>query len=307
MSRLTRFMRSRGLLPGSARQERILPLQWPGFPVAVCWSAKSGCTTILKWFLAHNGLLDEALAHSSWVHDYRQERLFVARDYGRQCDRLFEQGRGDTAVLVVKVIRDPATRAVSSFLHFLRASGGATFWSGASVVDQWKRTAGLARQPGLSFRQFLRFVAARQARRPLLDIHFRPQYDPTQDPRVDTFLRLEDLAAGLEEIEDRRGLSHVDVNPFSSARHHNPPSSNHAWPDLAAAFAADTPTLHALGTPPAKAFLDQETRALIRTAYRVDYEAYGHAYDSSPACRPTPAEGGRVGDLTVQRPLRRTA
>jgi hypothetical protein len=58
MSRLTRFLRSVCAQPADGR---LLPLQRPGFPVAVCWSAKSGCTTVLKWFLTQNGLLDEAL------------------------------------------------------------------------------------------------------------------------------------------------------------------------------------------------------------------------------------------------------
>ena len=76
MSRLTRFLRS-------VRSQQVdgclLPLQQPGFPVAVCWSAKSGCTTVLKWFLAQTGLLDEALAYNDWIHAYRQDKLFATK------------------------------------------------------------------------------------------------------------------------------------------------------------------------------------------------------------------------------------
>lgn len=305
MSRLSKFIRSLGPLGDAARHERLLPLQRPGFPVAVCWSAKSGCTTVLKWFLAHNGLLAEALAHSGWVHDYRQDRLCNSRDYARQCDRLLKRGPGD--VSVIKVIRDPASRAVSSFLHFLRCGREEAAWSGPAMVEQWKRAAGLGHQPGLSFRQFLMFVAAKQERRSPLDIHFRPQFDPEQDSLVDTFIPLEDLAAGLARVEARRGLPHVDVHQFSRSGHHNPPSAEHDWPGQAAAFAADHDTLRALGTPPSRVFLDPETRALIHGAYRVDYDAYAHAYGSSPASRQSPGTAGDAHDGAFERSAVRAA
>jgi hypothetical protein len=88
------------------------------FPWLSAGRQKSGCTTVLRWFLAHNGVLDEAIAHSRWVHDYREDTLFHATGYRRQCQAIFKRAR--SGVTVVKVIRDPATRAVSSFLHVLR-------------------------------------------------------------------------------------------------------------------------------------------------------------------------------------------
>ncbi|MFM8708042.1 MAG: sulfotransferase family 2 domain-containing protein, partial [Planctomycetia bacterium] len=174
MSRLTRFIRSLPAFPESAWRHSLLPLQQPGFPVAVCWSAKSGCTTVLKWFLAQTGLLDEALAYSRWVHDYREHKLFAARGYLRQCDRIFRRDHDDTTV--VKVIRDPATRAVSSYLHFLRYSRNPASLRIGAEVNRWKAATGLGNQPGLSFRQFLMFVANRRRHRLPCDIHVRPQY-----------------------------------------------------------------------------------------------------------------------------------
>lgn len=281
MSRLSRFVRSVCMPLDDAWAHRLLPLQQTGFPVVVCWSAKSGCTTVLKWFLQQTGRLDQALAFSEWVHDYRQQRLFTAPGYRWQCERLFKHGRPDTSV--IKVIRDPASRAVSSFLHFLRCGADATHWAHAARVAQWKAIAKLGDQKGISFRQFLLFVNAQQLIRAETDPHFRPQYDALQDRRVDTYLALEDLAAGLEAIEERHGLPHVDLRELSKSSHHNPPSADHAWPADAAAFVADHDTLDQLGTPPTEIFLDTETRALIRTAYWVDYEAYGHLYDQEAA------------------------
>ena len=276
MSRLTRFLSS---VYTPHADGRLLPLQRPGFPVAVCWSAKSGCTTVLKWFLAHNGLLDEALAYNNWIHAYRQDKLFTAKGYVFQCARLFKHKNSNT--LIIKVIRDPASRAVSSFLHFLRNEHERERWPDAAELTRWKSAVGLAGQQGLSFQQFLMYVAAQQVNRRLIDPHFRPQYDEQQDSRVDTHVRLEDLSAGLRAAEERCQLPHVDVGTLSTSPHHNPATADHGWPKCAAAFPADLNILQELGTPPVQAFLDPETRLLIRTAYWTDYEAYGHLYDAA--------------------------
>lgn len=160
MSRLTSFLRALAArastvetanepsrLPVDARWGvQLLPLLSPDFPIAVCWSAKAGCTTILKWFLAHNGLLEEAVSHSRWVHDYREQCLCVGRAYRDRCRRLFSHDRADK--YIVKVIRDPARRAVSGYLHLLRCEHHQT-WPAGAAVSRWKRETGLDRQQGL--------------------------------------------------------------------------------------------------------------------------------------------------------------
>ena len=173
MSRLSRFVRSVCMPLDDAWADRLLPLQQVGFPVAICWSAKSGCTTVLKWFLHQTGRMDEATAFSEWMHDFREQRLFTEPGYRWQCERLFKHGRPQTSI--IKVIRDPAARAVSSFLHFLRRGGDVERWTHAARVAQWKVVAHLEGQRGISFRQFLLFVTAQQLIRSEIDPHFRPQ------------------------------------------------------------------------------------------------------------------------------------
>jgi hypothetical protein len=305
MSRLTRMIHSVCTLRDALGDHSLLPLQQPDFPVAVCWSAKSGCTTVLKWFLSHNQLLDQALAYSTWVHDYRQRTLFQAPGYRRQCERLFKKGSRNR--FIVKVIRDPATRAVSSFLHFQRYGYDPQRFPDAAVVTQWKSAFGLERQSGLSFRQFLMFVMSQRLNGCRLNLHFRPQVDPQQDPCVDAYIRLEDLADGLRAVEDRVGLPHVDLRSLSKSAHHNPATTGHAWPTLAAAFPADQHALNELGTPPAQAFLDPETKMLIRTAYGSDYEAYGEYYDAAPAALLMSAASRDMSTMSFRRSRRQAA
>lgn len=281
---------------------QLLPLVSPGFPIAVCWSAKAGCTTVLKWFLAHSGLLEEALAYSSWVHDYREQRLNGGHDYFQRCVRLFDGTQTETLdthteTFIIKVIRNPAARAVSSFLHFLRHERSPR-WTGGATIGSWKQAVGLGRQPGLSFRQFLHFVADEQRLGHTSDPHFRPQFTPLQDFAVHAHLPLEHLAAGLAELEDIFRLRHVDVRKLSVSEHHNPPSTMCHWPDTPSAFPADLDTLATYGTPPTAAFLDPETCKLVQQAYTTDYDAYGWIYPTVaspiyPATLPLAERGAR--------------
>lgn len=259
----------------------VAPLHAAGFPVVVCWSAKAGCTTALKWFLHHTGRLDEALAFDRWPHHYRSRVLTQPLDrYVEDCVAALR--RGDLEV--VKVVRDPARRAVSSYIHFVRMGVDPGWRHG---IDDWKRSVGLGRQPGLSFEQFLSFVIDQRRADGPLDVHFQPQWMPGWDRHVDRIIPLEGLAAGLAEIEARHGLPPTDIGDFSESRHHNAPDARHRWPADPSRFAATRAHLRTLGTPPPAALLDDRSVALVREAYACDYEAYGHLYRA-------PRSAGRV-------------
>lgn len=314
MSRLTSFLRSmaaRVTLVGSRAEQgppcpdhgwaaAVPPLVCRDFPIVVCWSPKAGCTTVLKWFLEHNGLLDEAVAFSPWVHDYRASRLCVGDDYHRQCERLF--GRQSANRFIVKVIRNPDRRAVSCYLHFLRWCHDPG-WSAGAAVSDWKREVGLGGQRGLSFRQFLRFLADERSRGRAIDPHFRQQFEPLQDPLVHAHIPLERLSAGLVELERLFRLRDVDLGRLGGSNHHNPPTPDCRWPDPPATHPADGRTIEMFGVPAPEAFLDPDTLACVREVYRVDHEAYASVY-AVPAGVPaaictlrTPAGEGGLWNL----------
>lgn len=272
MSRLTAWIRSWKTRAAERRGWQTLPLMREGFPVVCCWSAKAGCTTVLKWFLTHNGLLEEAQQHGGWLHDYRVQRLIEEPGYERRCRRAV---RSD-GVRVIKVIRDPAKRAVSSYLHYLRTASDP--WPGSVVLTGWKNANRLGAQSGISFEQFLEFVLDLQRRRQPLEPHVRPQYDRVWDPHVDAYIPLEHLEAGLQETERLCGLRHVDVQSLSESRHHNRPTGHQQWPSDASRFAATAETLERFGVPSAEVLLDATTIPLVQAAYQADYKAYGSHY-----------------------------
>jgi hypothetical protein len=274
MSRLSALIRAWKTRGARRRGWMTLPLARDGFPVVCCWSAKAGCTTVLKWFLQHNDLLEEAKRYSYWLHDYRLHRLFEEPGYERRCRRAL---RSD-GVHVIKVIRDPGTRAVSAYLHYLRSASSQ--WLGSLTLSKWKDENGLGSQPGVSFTQFLEYVLDLQRRRQPLEPHVRPQYDRAWDPYVDAYIPLEHLEVGLKETERLCGLPHVDVQSLSESRHHNRPTGHQQWPRDASQFPATAETLEQLGVPSAELLLDTTTIPLVQAAYRTDYEAYGRYYQS---------------------------
>lgn len=274
MSRLSKWWRQ--LVPRAAAPDSAPPLHRAGFPVVVCWSAKAGCTTVLKWFLHHTGLLDAALARHAWPHRYRAHVLMhPLAGYVAACMEALRSGDAE----VIKVVRDPGLRAVSSYLHFVRMAPGTTWNPG---VREWKQSVGLGRQPGLAFEQFLHFVIDSQECGRPLDVHFQPQCLPTWDAFVDHVIPLERLADELAAVEDRHGLPRADLRRFADSTHHNPSDLGHRWPGDVARFAATADDLARLGTPPAEAFLDDRTAELVRIAYACDYQAYGNLYAERP-------------------------
>ena len=86
--------------------------------VAVIWSAKSGCTFAVKWFLLQRGELDQALAYSNWIHDYRTQVYRKSPAYQAGVHRA-EYGK----FRYLRLVRDPFARAVSSYLHMIRTVG----------------------------------------------------------------------------------------------------------------------------------------------------------------------------------------
>ncbi len=272
MSRFTAWVRTVVRRRSLERLSLSTPLVQAGFPVACCWSPKAGCTTVLKWFLAHTGRLAEAKRYHPWLHAYRTDRLFQQPGYEELCNRVLASDR----VRVIKIIRDPAQRAVSAYLHYLRVEPQR--WQGTVQLEEWKQEHGLGSQPGCSFVQFLHFARDLDRGGHLVDPHLRPQYDPVWDRRVDALIPLESLAAGLEETERLCGLPHVDTKSLSESVHHNRPSGRHRWPSDASSFPATSETLDDLGVPPADLLLDDVTIPLVTEQYGRDYRAYAELY-----------------------------
>lgn len=179
--------------------------------------------------------------------------------------------------MVVKVIRDPALRAVSTFFYFLR-------FQDEYFADQWQRliawkiSLGLGDEPTATFEQYLlHIIAARSAQSPL-DMHLEPQWDPLQDPAVNVYIPVEQYDAKIRSLEQVFNLKESPLERFSASDHHNEKSEKNLWPKEAAGMAIDKTHFRYLGAPRPESFLNESTRTLIRIAYAPDYKAYSQFY-----------------------------
>lgn len=74
-------------------------------------SPKSNCTVVAKMFYEYINLLTEALNYCPWIHDYTRDKYYIRP----KKDNLKE-------VLKIKFVRNPFTRAVSSYLHVMHTN-----------------------------------------------------------------------------------------------------------------------------------------------------------------------------------------
>ena len=250
------------------------PLIAEDFPIAVCWSPKSGCTTMLRWFLFHNGLLAESEAHHWWPHLYRMNVLCARKGYYQQCRQIL----AERTRFVIKVVRDPARRAVSNFLHLLTQAVDRPDDPGWRAVQAWRRDVGMQGEEAVSFEQFMLYIVSPRRPGDFFDLHLAPQWCAEQDPAVHALIPLENLTTHLRDLERQFSLASSPLELLSQSTHHHPAAEGHGWPGEAARFVVGRETLRTLGAPPPRIFLDDCMRQLIRTAYPQDHVAYGHLY-----------------------------
>ena len=254
-----------------------LPLWSKEFPVVISWSPKSGCTTILKWFLEQNGLLEDAYKFDPWVHEYREKVLYSQQGYKKNCESCYRENKDKK--LIIKIIRDPIKRSVSSYLHFLRYMANSAKWIVVRELDYWKISNGISQQKGISFKQFLNFIINQNQRGYRIDPHLGFQFDKIQDPKVQKFIPIEHLSSELIHIEKRYNLKNININTISDSPHNNIPQKSHKWPLNGSSHPADHEYEKKLGVPGPEVFIDDETIQLIKNAYWRDFDAYSRYYN----------------------------
>jgi hypothetical protein len=189
--------------------QRLPPLQWrlvrrsralvnADKRLMVVWSPKSACTTAYVWFAAQSGLLDELRQTPGSPHQHRRLRYYQSALYRDGLRLPLREFR------IVRIIRDPYTRAASIYRHALMNRYLDPLLH--DLPDDPRD-----RQRGLSFQEFLDLLATRDLRR--ADIHLQPQVRAVEALRpadVTINISKSDLFAALNRVEAEFGLAHTD-------------------------------------------------------------------------------------------------
>ncbi len=174
------------------------PLIHPEKKIMLIFSPKSACSSAVIWFFHHMGLAQEAEQYDHWPHKYRIDR-FYSRPEVKAAARAIPL----RDFRIVRVIRDPVDRAVSSYRHAL----------GTGYARETIRTAlGIDTvTDGLSFSQFIDFLETEDLTR--CNPHHRVQENPLEslvDPHRTINISKEDLFEGLRDFEIQCGLPPTD-------------------------------------------------------------------------------------------------
>jgi hypothetical protein len=246
-------------------------LHHPEMPVAFLWTPKAGCTSLVKWFFFQTGVLDAARAHHAFVHVYRQD-VFMKRDgYFLEGLDLMLAGK----IPVIKLVRDPYVRAVSSFAQVLMLQRSpAGDWTRKLRACILKKIGEIAPPDCLSFHQFLRGVAAIGAASANLNRHVAQQYQAGEEQLRDRVIRLENFDAEIVAIEREFDLKPSPLAALTASEHHRRKVSAPAG-SLAGRMVsrADFPRA---ATPSYDAFYDTDTRRLAATVFAKDFHAYSY-------------------------------
>jgi hypothetical protein len=281
-------MRLRYFLPPTYRELRRSHVAFlESANLAVMWSYKAACTTVIKWVFQHNGVLSEALAYSSWVHKYRLHKYQKSDRYLARLHQL-RSGRFD----VVKVVRDPLDRAVSSYLHAYH-----TRYEDEAISKFLQRP--LPRRQRFSFREFVTFLEQGDLR--YCNPHHRVQVAPIErhvlfGTRPEKIIKIEQgLTSALGELERSLGLPATDFsNQVFGSEHHTVRTHQQN-------AAADLTHFSLKAAPPASMFYDDDLSARVMRLYAEDFRHYGYSTDLPRAAQP------QQGDRKAVEPAFRQA
>lgn len=175
------------------------PLVNPAERLMLIFSPKSACSTSVIWLFHRMGLAQEAEQYDHWPHKYRIER-FYSRPEVQEGMRLLPLQE----LRIVKIMRDPIDRAVSSFRHAL----GTVLYAREPI----RAALGIdIATQGLSFRQFIDFLETEDLRK--CNPHHSVQAHPIEElvaPHFIINISKRDLFEGLNAFEAQCGLSQTN-------------------------------------------------------------------------------------------------
>jgi len=215
-------------------------LYHPSSKVVFGWTPKAGCTVVIKMFLDQCGLLEEALAFYTWVHDFRWSVLEQV-----ECPP-------HNTLVRIKFVRNPYSRAVSSYF----------------AVAYHRHLFGMFdSMDHLSFETFLKYLASGNA---TWDHHFDKQF--CQGETYHEIIHLEKMDEEIPRLNQMYGLQLKWK--FTSSHHF--PKDHTMKTDYQGAndFSKNRDPVGSY-----KAFYNEENRKLVESIYADDFIHYGYTYE----------------------------
>lgn len=250
---------------GRLLQTTPRPLINPKARFIVIFSAKSACSSVAIWFFNQLGHLEAAQDFHRWPHEYRRNVYYRSKLYENAFRRDLSKLR------VIRIMRDPYSRAVSSYRHVLGHD-----YAYADIARALRRSD--IAENGFSFAEFLDYLEGLDLTN--CDVHCRIQRHPVEDHlpvRQLINVSTENLFTRLNEVEARWHLPRTDfsaipwINQVNERR-----TARGSLEDLTNVDTRRFTQLAAREGPwaPYEAFLTPAARERIARLYAVDLESY---------------------------------
>ncbi|UCH95984.1 MAG: sulfotransferase family 2 domain-containing protein [Candidatus Aminicenantes bacterium] len=241
--------------------------------IVLMWSAKAGCTFFCKWFFAQMNLLDAALYYHQWVHFFREEVYYKSDSYTKNLHKVLNDD-----FKVIKIVRDPFARAVSSYIASLHQAANK---EGLISHEKVKKELGkflnrsLTADETFSFREFVDYLTSIDILE--CDIHHRQQLHPLEMEGVLTpsyILKLEECEDALKRIEIEWNLKTTNFSLLKESPHNTRRESQSEFCGDRKFKWAPQPRF-----PDHRSFYDKNLVQKIADIYKMDFDAYGYNPD----------------------------
>lgn len=233
----------------------------------VIWSAKSGSVYATKWFYFQNHMLKRALQKSGWIHDFRME--YQKSDNYKKGIKNFKND--PTAFKVIKIVREPYTRAVSSFLHLLKF----LHFERQYAVDFISNNGKLKTKAQYSFKEFLDILIQNDINN--INMHWSSQIHALELNNIvqPNIVKLENSQEEIAALEIELNLRKSNFEFLTKSKHHikskpNFVKENYAYEQLDWSKADTLPNY--------KSFYNEETKKLVAEIYQKDFERYKYPF-----------------------------
>lgn len=183
------------------------------FPLVLFWSQKSGCTSFAHWFFYQIKLFKQAIKYDPCIHHYENEVYKNSSDYFIDLAAALYAKKKDT----YKLVRNPYTRAVSSFLSLIAPP----------YIENpaWKPIRSfyygndICKKP-ISFKIFLYYLKAKMTDLEQVDPHLIQQYVQGEEEFVTKYIYLENFSTEIVSLEQIYQLTTSPLHILTKLRNH---------------------------------------------------------------------------------------
>lgn len=260
-------------IEGLKKYKRV-PLYNEKLPFILLWSQKAGCTNLTKWFFYQIGLYDEALEYHPSIHVYKAGQFFKQDHYLDEIREQLENSQID----VIKLVRNPYKRAVSSFLTF----SSYCFSSKPKnmlMYQDWLKVYDLfynSKPPykGMSFKQFLFFLDTTGSSVAHVDGHIAQQYMEGEEKLNLNYIKVENFFEDINNLEVNYQLKKTPHSLISKQKNHH--SSNMSLHGDYSNITITSNILFSKKLPTYESFFDLENLELCEKIFKQDIQRYNY-------------------------------